>query len=155
MESIPYHVKLAKKLAGCIRLFTSDKDVEIDAAARAIERTLKAAAKDVLHALADRVEQPNGDLNEAEIKKVYAAGYSAGQRDAEVRHFGSVDFRHIDGTPNWEAMALFCQEQGDRLKNDKERQFVNEMAERTTWREPTEKQGKWLLSIFRRLGGRI
>jgi hypothetical protein len=28
------------------------------------------------------------------------------------------------------------------------------MASRTVWREPTEKQGKWLKSIFYRLGGR-
>ena len=36
---------------------------------------------------------------------------------------------------------------------DKEREFVDDMAGRTVWREPTEKQGKWLKSIWFRLGG--
>jgi len=29
------------------------------------------------------------------------------------------------------------------------------MASRTVWREPTEKQAKWLRSIFYRLGGKL
>jgi len=36
----------------------------------------------------------------------------------------------------------------------KEQEFVNDIASRTVWREPTERQGKWLKSIFYRLGER-
>jgi hypothetical protein len=38
----------------------------------------------------------------------------------------------------------------------KEREFIDDMAGRLQWvgREPTEKQGQWLLSIFFQLGGR-
>jgi hypothetical protein len=44
-----------------------------------------------------------------------------------------------------------------RLKDAKEREFVNDMAARLTFpgREPTEKQATWLLAIFRRLGGKM
>jgi hypothetical protein len=51
-------------------------------------------------------------------------------------------------------MARYCQQRSDRLR-DREEEFVNQMASRTVWREPTERQGKWLQSIFLRLGGKL
>ena len=45
-------------------------------------------------------------------------------------------------------------DQHDRLAA-RERDFVSQMAERVLWREPSERQARWLLEIFRRLGGRI
>ena len=38
--------------------------------------------------------------------------------------------------------------------SERERDFVNQMAERVLWREPSERQARWLLGIFRRLGGK-
>jgi hypothetical protein len=145
---------IANKLASFVRLLSSDKDGEVIAAAHAIKRTLKAAGADI-HTLATRIEKPNSDsLSEAEMKKLYDAGYSAGQRDAENKRYGAVDFHNIDGTPNWHEMALYCQQHSNLLRGQ-EQTFINDIASRTVWREPTEKQAKWLKSIFYRLGGRI
>jgi hypothetical protein len=141
-----------QKLGTFIRLLASEQDGEALAAARAIVRTLKATGMDI-HALAERVENVNGGkLSEAEMKKLYSAGYEAGMRAVENRQGG--DFHNVDGTPAWNEIALFCQQNSDRLREN-ERQFVDDMASRSVWREPTEKQAKWLRSIFFRLGGRI
>jgi hypothetical protein len=145
---------IVTKLATFVRLLSSDKEGEIVAAAHAIKRTLKSAGADI-HTLAERVEKPNGSgLTEAEMKKLYNAGFNAGMREAENRRYGSADFHNVDGTPHWHEIALFCQQHNDRLTVT-EKPFVNDMAARTVWREPTEKQAKWLKSIFLRLGGRI
>src|SRR5688572_3970247 len=48
---------IALRLGQLIRLLSSDKDGEVVAAVRAIDRTLKAAGADI-HALADLVERP-------------------------------------------------------------------------------------------------
>jgi len=62
-------------------------------------------------------------------------------------------FHDSDGQPRWNAIALFCQNNHQRLRPS-EQGFIDDMAGKTMWREPTEKQAKWLLSIFLRLGGR-
>jgi hypothetical protein len=46
---------------------------------------------------------------------------------------GAADFANVDGT--------WCRRHDGRLR-EKERKFVSDMASRTVWREPTEKQGK-------------
>ena len=70
---------------------------------------LKSAGSDI-HALAERIEKPNGNsLTEAEMKKLYDAGYAAGVQAAENRHQGIDDFSNTDGKPNWDAVALFLQ----------------------------------------------
>ena len=53
-------------------------------------------------------------------------------------------------------IALYCQSEKGRLKEDRHRQFVDDMASRMTWScEPTPKQATYLLSLFRQLGGRV
>ena len=47
-----------------------------------------------------------------------------------------------------------CQSNSGHLRGN-EREFVNDMASSTVWREPTERQAKWLRSILYRLGGRL
>jgi hypothetical protein len=141
-----------QKLGTFIRLLASERDGEVVAAARAIVRTLKSTGADI-HTLAERVENANGGkLSEAEMRKLYDAGYEAGVRAVESMSAG--DFHNVDGTPAWNEIALFCQKNSNRLREN-ERQFVNDMASRSVWREPTEKQAKWLRSIFYRLGGKI
>jgi hypothetical protein len=145
---------IAGKLAPLIRLLSSDQDGEALAAARAINRLLKSAGVDI-HALADHVEKTNGSgLTDAEMRKLYDAGYDAGVRAIEARQHGAGDFHNVDGMPAWHEIARFCQQNSIRLR-DNERTFVNDMASRTVWREPTPKQEKWLRSIFFRLGGKI
>jgi hypothetical protein len=121
---------------------------EIIAARDTLVRLLKEDGSDI-HAL---VGHTNG-LSEAEMKKLFDAGYDAGLQAAEQKQFGAEDFHNIDGTPEWGAVARFCQYRGDRLRAN-ELEFVNDMAARAEWgREPTPKQEKWLRSIFKKLGG--
>jgi hypothetical protein len=144
----------ANKLAAIIRMMSSDKDGDVLNAGRALNRALKSVGCDI-HDLAEVVEHMNGGaLSEVEMKKIYNAGVEAGMRAVENRQHSGGDFHNVDGTPAWNEIALFCQQNNDRLR-ESERQFVNDMAARSVWREPTEKQAKWLRSIFYRLGGKI
>ena len=141
-----------QKLGNFIRLLAREQDGEALAAARAIVRTLKSTGADI-HTLAERVENANGGkLTDTEMRKLYDAGFQAGMRAVESRSTG--EFHNVDGTPAWNEIALFCQQNSNRLREN-EREFVNDMAARSVWREPTEKQAKWLKSIFYRLGGKI
>jgi hypothetical protein len=141
-----------QKLGTFIRLLASEQDGEALAAARAIVRVLKSTGTDI-HTLAERVENVNGGkLTDTEMRKLYDAGFQAGMRAVESG--GTGDFHNVDGTPAWNEIALFCQQNSSRLREN-EQQFVNDMAGRSVWREPTEKQAKWLRSIFYRLGGKI
>jgi hypothetical protein len=142
---------IADKLGKLIRMLSSDRDGEVIAAARALQRTLLSAGTD-LHALAGAIEQANGSLSETDVKRIYDAGFDDGFRKAENAQHGPGNFRNVDGAPCWNEIALWCQRRSERLKEN-ERQFIDDMASRTVWREPTEKQGMWLMSIFYRLGG--
>jgi len=141
------------KLAACIRMLSSDKDGDVITAARGLVRMLERAGTDI-HAFAERIAKPNGGLTDAEMRKLYDAGYEAGVRAVENKQHGSGDFHNVDGLPSWNEIALFCQQNNDRLRPT-ERQFIDDIASRTVWREPTEKQAKWLRSIFYRLGGKL
>jgi hypothetical protein len=61
-------------------------------------------------------------------------------------------FYDKDRHPRWNAMAMFCLERRERMRPN-ELQFVEDMAGRTLSYEPSEKQGRWLLAIFIKLGG--
>jgi hypothetical protein len=152
--------KQAKKLASCVRLLSSDNTSEVAAALKGVERTLRGIVNTPaeIHALADHIEGLNnndgGNLNREEMKRIYDRGYSDGKRDGENKRFGSQDFLNIDGTPHWLEIAKFCQQNNQRLKPSEAR-FIDSVTAQIVWREPSEKQQKWLLSIFYRLGGKI
>jgi hypothetical protein len=145
---------IAEKLRPLVRLLSSDRDGEVIAAARALIRTLKGAKLDI-HALADSIGQANGKLSEAEMLKLYAAGYAARIRAAEQKHqYDDDGFTDACRVPTPHEMARWCQQRANRLREN-ERQFINDIASRTVWRAPTERQRKWLESIFLKLGGRV
>jgi hypothetical protein len=146
---------IARKVGSLIRLLSSPNDGEVLNAARGLVRTLETAGFDI-HALEAHVEKPNGNrLSEAQMKELYDAGYAAGVQAAENRHHGIGDFHDADGKPNWEAVALFLQRNKNRL-DIRHHDFVDDMASRTAWgREPTEKQHRYLHSLFYKLGGKI
>jgi hypothetical protein len=146
---------IAGKLGSLVRLLSSDRDGEVVAAARTLARTLKSYGAD-FHALAERVEHANGNgkLSEADMRKLFDAGFAEGIRAAEDRQHGDQDFRNIDGNLDFHRMALFCAERYDRL-SDRERDSIDSVAARTVYREPTEKQSAWLKEIVFRLGGRL
>jgi hypothetical protein len=114
------------KLAKLVRLLSSDKDGEVLAAASAIKRTLAAEGSDI-HALADALCRPQP------------------QRKEEPRRQPPPP-REDD----WHGMACECQERSERL-SEREQGFIDDMVEWTAFREPTERQQAWLLSIYRRV----
>jgi hypothetical protein len=141
---------ISDRLGKLIRMLSSDRDGEVLAAAKALNRTLQSAGAD-LHVLAAVIEKPT-KLSPAEMRQIYDAGFKDGLRKAENAQHGPADFRNIDGSPCWNEIALWCQQRNEKL-NEKERKFIDDMAGLTVWREPTEKQAQWLKSIFYRLGG--
>ena len=103
-----------QKLGTFIRLLASEQDGEALAAARAIVRVLKSTGADI-HTLAERVENVNGGkLTDAEMQKIYNAGFQAG---ANKQH-STGDFHNVDGTPAWNEIALFCQQNSSRLREN-------------------------------------
>ena len=114
-------------LAKLVRLLSSDKDGEVLAAALAIKRTLAAEGSDI-HALADALCRPQPQQKEEP------------QRPPPPP----------PGEDDWHAMSCECQAHGERL-SQREQDFVDDMVRWTVFREPTEKQQAWLLSIYRRV----
>jgi hypothetical protein len=146
---------IKRKVGSLIRLLSSPNDGEVLGAARGLVRTLESAGFDI-HALATHVEKANGSgLSEAQMKKLFDAGYAAGVQAAENRQHGSDDFRGTDGKPTWEAVALFLQRNKHRL-DLKHHEFIDKVAAQTVWGdEPTERMHKYLHSLFYKLGGKI
>jgi hypothetical protein len=143
------------RIGDVIRRLSSSSDGEIIAAVCALKRVLESGGADI-HALAEHIEHPNGSsVTEADLKKVFDAGYARGVQHTENKYHGVNDFQSADGKPTWESVALFLQRNKDRL-DPKYHQFVDDMASRTAWGgEPSERQHKYLHSLFFKLGGRI
>jgi hypothetical protein len=140
---------IADKLAKLIRLLSSQADGEVVATVHALRRTLQTNNLDI-HALAKQIENGSGfDAHEA--REQYRAGFTAGLQAANQAQSNGRDDRE---PPSWAEMARACQKQAQRL-SERERKFVNNMAARTVYGDLTEAQGKWLESIFYRLGGRV
>jgi hypothetical protein len=145
------------KLADLIRKFGTEFEGEAIATWRALGRLL--VSRDASFTdLGDAVEKlATGGLEEAEMKRLYEAGVAQGLIEAERKRAENEGVYGLrpDGSTDWEAIALHCQREKARLEL-KHHQFVDDMASRMTWgREPTEKQGKYLISVFRQLGGRL
>lgn len=132
---------IVDKIGKLLRLLSSDKDAEVISAVCALRRTLDGAGAS-LHDLADTVEKRATDA-----RKAYERGFFDG-RMAE-RSKQAAEAR--EGL-TWKTVADFCHERADTLC-EKEQHFVRQMAERTLWCAPTERQGMWLFSIYIRLGG--
>ena len=135
-----------QKLEKLVRLLSSDKDHEVLAAARAIQRTLSGAGSDI-HELADRIK--GGKLSESEMQRIYDAGVQEG-KDAAAAAAG---FKNTEG-PSWLEMAEYCAGHDDGRLSAKERGFVEDMVRLCARREPSEKKGRWLHVLYVRLGRR-
>jgi hypothetical protein len=149
----------AVRLAGCIRMLVSSESGDVTAALAGITRLLRGASVD-LHKLADRIETPGG-LAEGEKKKIRDAieqarteGYAAGVQAAENRLNGAGAF-HSTTNAEWARVALYVQREKHRLPVQ-HHQFVDDMAARTAWDlEPSDRQHRYLHSLFLKLGGKI
>lgn len=117
---------IGPKLAKLIPLLSSDKDGEVVATARAIERTLRAQGCD-WHDFASAVTR------EPETRVIYIKPPEPEPRD-------------------WCELARWCRDHDDDRLSAKERSFVCDMASRLVCGgEPSERQAAWLRSIYARL----
>jgi hypothetical protein len=114
---------VAPKLAKLIPLLSSDKDGEVLATARAIDRTLRGAGLD-LHALAAQLgAEPETRIVDREPP----------QRDPQT----------------WGEVARWCRDTERGRLADHERRFVRDMAARLVCGgSPTERQGAWLRALY-------
>ena len=150
---------LEQKIADIVRMLGSDNEKEVLASVYGLRRTLASAGTD-LHGLAAGIEKlgqaaNGGALSKQEMEKLFRAGYAKGVEEAETSLHCLDDFRSTDGSPPWDAVALYLQRNKNRL-DSKHYDFVDDMAARTAWgREPTPKQHQYLFSLFFKLGGRI
>jgi hypothetical protein len=148
-----------EKIAYALRLLDSDKAGEIVAAVHALKRLLQSLGTD-WDGLASGFEKilngnGGGAITQAEMNAAISDAYAAGVQDAENRFHGADDFHSTDGKPVWEAVALFLQRNKHRL-DMKHHQFIDDMASRTVWgREPSERQHKYLHSLFFKLGAKL
>jgi hypothetical protein len=134
-----------ERIKKLVRMLSSEREGEVVAAAHALVRTLRANGSDI-HTLADSIG--SGKLSEADMQRLYGAGYDDGKRAAERQQparFYSVD------EPTWHEIAVECAEHR-RLRGDREQEFVADMVRRTVHGGiPTEKQAKWLRDIYARI----
>jgi hypothetical protein len=146
------------RIADLVRPLGSQFDGEVLNAHGALKRLL--ASRGVSFAdLGNAIEKlETGGLEEAEVHRVFHAGYQKCLQDLARRQAEeqAVYAQRLDGSTDWGAVALYCQREMGRLNEDRHRQFVDDMASRVTWsRDPTPKQATYLLSLFRQLGGWI
>jgi hypothetical protein len=146
------------RIADLVRKLGTDFEQEALVAWGALKRLLASQSASFTD-LGDAIEKlATGGLADDQMQRVYDAGRAQGHAGAERKHAEAQAAYGLrpDGSPYWERIALCCQREKGRLKEDRHRQFVDDMAARMVWgHQPTEKQGKYLLSLFRQLGGRI
>jgi hypothetical protein len=143
---------LEQRIASCIRLFASDQDGEILAAAAALKRTLQSAGTDI-NGLAHGIENlgKNAEVSKDQMKKIWDMAV----QHTENRLHGADDFIDSSGKPTWQSVALYCQRNKQRLR-PQTHEFVDKMASQTVYgREPTQNQHKYLFALFLQLGGKI
>jgi hypothetical protein len=148
----------AKRIARLFRLLASEHDGEALNAARAMKRLL-VAERLSFNDIAAVIESCNGEIEErkysdSDAEIIFARGVEKGRVEEARKKDLPPEFYDADGSPRWTEIALFCQKNMAQLDDDWERTFVNDMAGKTIWRTPSEKQAKHLLAIFVKLGGR-
>lgn len=145
----------AKRLGTMIaKIIGSDFDAEALVARHAVRRLLASEGLSP-NDVATVIENASGEIealkySDSDADAIYKQGLAEGRAKGAQE---PPEFYDENGDPRWHEMALFCQRNAPRLRAN-ELTFIDDIAGRTLWHEPTEKQGKWLSSIFIRLGGR-
>ncbi len=143
-----------QRIADLIRRLGTNFDGEKIATVNALERLL-ASHSVTFNDLGDGIEKlATGGLEEAAMERIYAAARAEGLEEGKRQERAKSGFGSEE-TPEWERIALYCQREKARIEA-RHHQFIDDMASRFVWGlEPSEKQGKYLLSLFRRIGGRL
>lgn len=149
---------LAKRIGKLIRLFGSNFEGEAIGAATGLRRLLQSEGL-AFNDLATLIENCDGQIEErkysdTDAEIIFTRGVEKGRSEEARKKDLPPDFYDSDGHPRWNEIALFCQQRSAQLRSEWEREFISDMAGKTLWREPSEKQAKHLLAIFIRLGGK-
>jgi hypothetical protein len=140
------------KVTKLIKMLSSSNDGEIVAAARALMRTLEADGNDI-HDLAKRIESGGGGgISPAERARLYEEALQRARREARREAEREAATRTADTVPSFYQMACEVQRKENGSLTEKERGFVADMVRWCARREPSEKQAKWLHSIYCRVG---
>ncbi|MGO9049409.1 MAG: hypothetical protein ACLP19_27210 [Xanthobacteraceae bacterium] len=148
---------VTKKIGKLMRMLSSSFEGEAHNALRKLNGLLEAEGL-TFNDIAVVVENHQGEIEErkysdADAEIIFAKGVEKGRSEEARKKDLPPEFYDADGRPRWNEIALFCQKHTARLRTEWERTFVNDMAGKTLWSEPTEKQAKHLLAIFIKLGG--
>jgi hypothetical protein len=148
----------ARKLAGTVRMLTSNKPGDVDAAKQALLRILQSASKDMIFGVAERIEtdpaeiQANGHLNETELKQVFEAGVEHGKKlSAQAQAQTQQAYPQM---PSAFTMAMYCLERIERL-DDKHHDFIEKMARTSRRYTLSTRQQAYLEDLYLQLGGSI
>jgi hypothetical protein len=149
---------IATRIANLFRqMLSSNYPGEVFNAASAMNKLLASEGL-TFHDIANVIESCNGEIEErkysdADAAIIFARGVDKGRVEEARARAAPPEFYDEDGHPRWNEIALFCQKNRERLRGEWELDFIDDMAGKTLWREPSEKQAKHLLAIFIRLGG--
>jgi hypothetical protein len=148
---------IAKRIAKLLRMLSSNYDNEVLAAVGRMKNLFKAEGLSFSD-IATVIESCNGEIEErkysdADAEIIFARGIEKGRVEEARKQQAPPEFYDADGRPRWNEIALFCQKHIAQLRSEWERTFINDMAGKTLWREPSDRQAKCLLAIFVKLGG--
>jgi hypothetical protein len=135
----------------------SNSDGESSNAAMALRRFVESEgvpASDLTMIIVNwdgQIEERKYSDTDAEV--IFERGREVGHaEEARNRPPGDpTEYYDANGEPQWHAIALYCQRHIQKLPT-RHHEFVDDMAGNTMYREPTPRQGKYLLSLFFQLG---
>jgi hypothetical protein len=148
---------VTRKIGKFIRLLGSPFEGEAHNALRKLKTLIEAEGL-TFNDIATVIENHQGEIEErkysdTDLEIIFAKGKEKGRAEAARANTAPPEFYDADGQPRWNEIALFCQKNESRLRDEWERTFVNDMAGKTVWRLPSDKQAKHLIAIFVKLGG--
>jgi hypothetical protein len=151
----------AGRCADLIRRFGTDFEGEAVATWTLLKRLLASRNLTFTDLGNDLESLATGGVAEEERNRIYDAAYAEGIADERRKHVeAEAEAQAVfglkpDGSTDWEAIALYCQREKTRFES-RHYDFVDRMAAKSVWgQDPSPREGKYLLSLFRGIGGRM
>ena len=128
---------VAKRIAKLFRLLASDFDGEVLAARRLKQQltTEGLSFDDITTAIENvdgKIEEKKYSDADADAEIIFNRGIKKGHAEEARKHEAPPDFYDTDGYPRWNEIALFCQRNSSRLRDEYQRTFINDMADART-----------------------